>query len=72
MLLAAWVSAAVALDSSSMSAGGLSSTRTAFLIIAVLAFVESLTILILSLVEIINEIVVSRVLSIESNLTMIL
>ena len=60
MLLAAWISAAVALDSTSLSASGLSSTRTAFLIIAVLAFVEALTILILSLVEIINEVVVSK------------
>lgn len=59
MLLAAWISAAVALDSSSLSASGLSSTRTAFLIIAVLSFVEALTIIILSLVEVVNEIVVS-------------
>lgn len=59
ILLGAWIAAAVAIDSASLSAAALSSTRTAFLVVAVIAFVEALTIIILSLNEIIFEIVVS-------------
>jgi hypothetical protein len=59
MLASCWIAAASAIDSNSQADAALSATRIAILVIAILAFVESIVILITSLSGLDVDLVVS-------------